>query len=499
MKTRRTRSLQWVLVRRMILLQAATLLVFIVLCAAALWIANPRLLADNEAAVATLKDAVDRDGNGKLIVHETSELRSFREGFPNVWYIIRDNSGQSIRFGSIPDVYTRNFGDLLGQADHATIGFSEDDLRPEAYLERVSTKAGTVQIIAATRSSREEAEGLEVTISASIDVAKNPDGSRNWEKALPALAVIIVILLLPIVLVMGATTLVTTPAVVRRSFAGLVDTVQQAARIDIGTRAMQLPVKNVPQEIAPLVHAFNQTLARLAQGYDRHNRFLTDAAHELRTPIAILRTRAELLKQEPQSARLLHDIERLSHLAQQLLDHQLLDRPADQRQIIDLCDLVSRVAADFAPLAIEAGYDLAFEPPANKVHVEINVLQIERALANLVRNAIDHGAGSGTITIAIDETGGVEIRDEGPGIPADEHENVFEPFYRLQPQSRGAGLGLNLARQIALLHDGSIRILAGSWQGARIRMELPVRSVAACGRNDGRPMAAADPAGLSVF
>ncbi|TIT62041.1 MAG: ATP-binding protein, partial [Mesorhizobium sp.] len=73
-------------------------------------------------------------------------------------------------------------------------------------------------------------------------------------------------------------------------------------------------------------------------------------------------------------------------------------------------------------------------------------------------------------------TGGIEVRDEGPGIPVEERENVFEPFYRLQPQSRGAGLGLNLARQIALLHQGTIRILAGSWRGARIRMELPVRS-----------------------
>ncbi|WP_245268888.1 sensor histidine kinase [Mesorhizobium loti] len=459
----------------MILLQAATLLIFIVLCAAALWIANPRLLIDNEAAVAAIKEAVGRDSGGKLIVHETEGLASFREGFPNVWYIVRDGGGQSVRFGNVPDVYARNFGDLLGEADHATIGFSEDDLRPEAYLEKAATRAGTVQIIAGTRSSR-ETDGLELSISATVDVARNPDGSRNWEKALPALAVIILILLLPIVLVMGATTLVTTPAVVRRSFAGLVETVRQAARIDIGTRAMQLPVKNVPQEIAPLVHAFNEALARLAQGYDRHNRFLTDAAHELRTPIAILRTRAELLKQEPQSARLLHDIERLSHLAQQLLDHQMLDRPTDQRQLVDLRDLVSRVAADFAPLAIEAGYDLAFEPPPGKAQVEVNVLQIERALANLVRNAIEHGGGSGTITIAIDGTGGIEVRDEGPGIPAEERENVFEPFYRLQPQSRGAGLGLNLARQIALLHDGTIRILTGSWRGARIRMELPVRS-----------------------
>ncbi|MBZ9796763.1 ATP-binding protein [Mesorhizobium sp. ES1-4] len=475
MKKARARSLQWILVRRLILLQAATLLIFIVLCAAALWIANPRLLIDNEAAVAAVKDAVDRDKDGRLVVRETEELTAFRESFPNVWYVVRDGSGDSLRSGTVPDVYTKDFGDLLGEADHATIGFSDKDMWPEAYLENASTKAGMVRIIAATQSSRQQTDGLEINISATVEVARYPDGSRNWERALPALGLVIAILLLPIILVMGATTLVTTPAVVRRSFAGLVETVRQAARIDIGTRAMQLPVKHVPQEIAPLVHAFNEALARLAQGYDRHNRFLTDAAHELRTPIAILRTRAELLRQEPQSMRLLHDIERLSHLAQQLLDHQLLDRPSDQREIVDLDHLVSRVAADFAPLAIEAGYDLAFEPSANKAHVEVNVLQIERALANLVRNAIEHGGGSGTITIAVDEAGGIEVRDEGPGIPAEERENVFEPFYRLQPQSRGAGLGLNLARQIALLHDGTIRILTGSWRGARIRMELPGR------------------------
>jgi signal transduction histidine kinase len=153
----------------------------------------------------------------------------------------------------------------------------------------------------------------------------------------------------------------------------------------------------------------------------------------------------------------------------------MLERPASERQIVDLSELASRVAADFAPLAIEAGYDLAFEPPPCKVEIEANALQIERALSNLVRNAIDHGGGAGMITIAADATGGLEVRDEGPGIPLAEHENIFEPFYRLQPQSRGAGLGLNLARQIARLHNGTIRILDGSWRGARVRMELPVR------------------------
>ncbi|TGP75572.1 sensor histidine kinase, partial [bacterium M00.F.Ca.ET.221.01.1.1] len=92
----RARSLQWVLVRRLILLQAATLLLFIVLCAAALWIANPSLLIDNEAAVAAVKDAVDRDKDRRLVVRETEELTAFRQSFPNVWYIVRDDSGQSV-------------------------------------------------------------------------------------------------------------------------------------------------------------------------------------------------------------------------------------------------------------------------------------------------------------------------------------------------------------------------------------------------------------------
>ncbi|WP_296746225.1 HAMP domain-containing sensor histidine kinase [Mesorhizobium sp.] len=474
MRQRRPRSLQWVLVRRLILLQAAMLAIFIALCAAALWIANPTLMVDNEAAAAALKGAVDRDKDGQLVVRETQELREFRESFPHVWYIIRDKTGQSVRSGDVPDVYTGAPGALLDAVEHATLDLHRDDLRPEAFVENATTKAGLVQIVTSTRSSREQTDGLEVNISATVDVARNPDGSRNWQRALPALALIIAVLLLPIVVVMGLTTLVTTPAVVRRSFAGLVDTADQAARIDINTRGMQLPVQRVPQEIAPLVQAFNQTLARLAHGYDQHNRFLTDAAHELRTPIAILRTRAELLTKEPESERLLHDIERLSHLAQQLLDHQMLERPGDERKAIDLGELARRVAADFAPLAIEAGYDLAFEPPGSTILIQANGLQVERALANLVRNAIDHGGGSGTITVAVDENGAIEVRDEGPGIPPEERDNVFQPFYRLQPQSRGAGLGLNLARQIAHLHDGTIRILSGTWRGARVRMELPV-------------------------
>ncbi|QND51183.1 HAMP domain-containing histidine kinase [Phyllobacterium sp. 628] len=472
MKKIRPRSLQWVLVRRLILLQAATLLIFIALFSLVLWIANPKLLVDNEAAVDVLKHALERDANGKMVVRETAELKAFFEEFPKFWYILRDQNGETLQQGDIPEGYANDTSDLLKAVDHAILGFRQGDLRPEAVVSKIDTKAGQVQIITSTRSSRDENEGVEINIDVQADLARNPDGTTAWIRVIPVLIIIVVALLLPIIIVMGVTTLVTTPAVVRRSLAGLVATATQAGRIDINNRAMQLPIEQVPLEITPLVQAFNHALARLGQGYDQHNRFLTDAAHELRTPIAILRTRAELLTEDPQSARLLQDIERLSHLAQQLLDRQLLDQPVGPGEVVDLVTLTAQIVADFAPLAIAAGYDLSFEPADKSVFARVNALQIEQAVANLIRNAIDHSGGKGTITVLVDEAGGIEVRDEGPGIPEEEHAHVFEPFYRLRPRSSGAGLGLNLTRQIARLHGGQVDILSGPWCGARLRLQL---------------------------
>lgn len=474
MKKVRPRSLQWVLVRRLILLQAATLLLFIGLICLTLFIVQPRLIMDNEAAAAVLADAIGRDRDGKLILHDTAELRAFRTDFPNLWFIVRDQDGQSVRDGDIPEAYTKDTGELLKGVDRATVRFHEGDLRPEASVVNVDTSAGRIQIVTSTIASRDENDGLEINIGVNIEVAQYADGSTMWVRVIPVLVLIIVCMLLPIVIVMGTTTLVTTPAVVRRSLAGLVATAKQAGRIDIDNRAVQLPTEQVPVEVAPLVHAFNHALSRLGQGYDQRNRFLTDAAHELRTPIAILRTRAELLREDPESARMVKDIERLSHLAQQLLDRQVLDQFGGSREIVDLVEFARHVAADFAPLALAAGYDFSFEPAALPVFASIQPSQIQQAVTNLLRNAIDHGGREGTITLLVDARGYLEIHDEGPGIPLEEHERVFQPFYRLRPRSSGAGLGLNLAREIARLHGGSIEILTGAWQGTRIRLQLPL-------------------------
>ncbi|WP_457579698.1 sensor histidine kinase [Ensifer canadensis] len=471
----RPRSLQWVLVRRLILLQAATFVAFIALLVAILTIAQPRLIIDNEAAIKHLSEAVARDESGGLLVRDTEELRAFRQDFPNLWFVIRDADGHVVEQGSVPPAYEAAGGELLKTVGRATLRFDQGDRRPEAALANVDTDVGRVQILASSISSRDENNGLEVEVNVNVDMAKDANGDPDWLRVLPVLALLVLCLLLPIIVVMGVATLVTTPAVVRRSLAGLVATADQAGRIDIDNRAVHLETTQVPTEIAPMVHAFNNALSRLDEGYDQRNRFLTDAAHELRTPIAILRTRAELLQEDPQSARLRKDIERLSNLTQQLLERQVLEHGSGTREVVDLVALAKTLAADFAPLAFEAGYELAFETNATRpVPVSIHVQQIEQAVANLLRNAVEHGGNRGTITVLVDDHGGIEIQDDGPGIPEEERDRVFEPFYRLRPRSSGAGLGLNLAREIARLHGGRIDILYGSWSGARIRLQLPM-------------------------
>ena len=481
-KKPRPRSLQWVLVRRLILLQAAMLVVFLGLLTLVLFIAQPRRLVDNEEAAVVVGEALSRDRNGHLALKDTEQLKEFRESFPNLWFVVRDQNGQELRQGNVPAVYADGGDGLLKNVDRAALTFAQSDLRPAASYANLDTPAGRVGVLASTMSSRDENDGVEVNIDLAIELARNADGSTNWMRVGPILLILTIVMLLPIVIVMGFTTLVTTPAVVRRSLAGLIATAEEASAIDIDNRAVQLPTEGVPQEVAPLVQAFNRALARLGEGYDKRNRFLTDAAHELRTPIAIMRTRAELLREDPESRKLLQDIERLSHLAQQLLDRQVLDHSSGQREVVDLVDLARTLAVDFAPLTLEAGYELSFEPAERKVPVNVRPQQIERAVANLLRNAIEHGGGSGTITVLVDNNGGLEIHDEGPGIPKPERERVFDPFYRLRPRSTGAGLGLNLAREIARLHGGSIEILDGAWKGTHIRLQLPLAETVKSGR-----------------
>jgi signal transduction histidine kinase len=449
----RTRSLKWRLVRRLVALQAVMLggivLLFFgtIIGASCSFREASCFVESDDSSVDALQTAVTRDPDGELTLRPTAELKQLRANEPRLWFVIRDRRGQVLLQGPVPPEFAR-LGDALEDIDRAHLGSQLGDQRTTARVRRVDTAAGNVQILTGT-------------------------GNRlPLRKAITDGALLLLTLVLPSLAVMALATLIATPIVVRRSLQGLSEAAAQAERIDVDQRETRLPLANLPSEVGSLVKAVNEALGRLDEGYERHQRFLANAAHELRTPIAILNTRLESLPRNPDSQRLIEDVARLSTLAEQLLDLQRLDQRPGPPACVDLVALARRVTGDLAPLAIAAGYQLSFEPEIDEVPVMGDQLALERALTNLVQNAIEHGGRHGTIAITVERAGVVQVVDEGAGIPIEHRERIFEPFYRMSPLDRGAGLGLNLVREIARLHQGRVSVVDGPRGGACFRMVL---------------------------
>ncbi|WP_426407257.1 sensor histidine kinase [Bradyrhizobium ganzhouense] len=437
---------------RLLALQAALLLALVALVVGALCAAGLVLAErDEDRVIDVVQHALARNADGELTLRSTPDLKQLRAETPDLWFLVRDRQGHSLTEGAVPAEFAA-IGGGLDQISQARLGwqmFEDDPRKPAARLKRVDTDAGNVQIITATQGRLTGAKALLMTSLAFLGIA------------------------LPGLLVMGTATFIATPMIVRRAFKGLDATADQARRIDIHQRGARLSVEKVPLEVVPLVTAVNDALARLDQGYARHKRFVADAAHELRTPIAILNTRLESLPSGPDRTRLLEDAARLATLAEQLLDIQRLDRCGHPFTRVDLVAIAQTAAADLAPLAIAAGYELALDAPSTPIETIGDTAALERALTNLVQNAIQHGPRRGTIGIRVSKPACIEVTDEGAGIPADQREQIFEPFYRLTPLDRGAGLGLNMVREIVLLHGGQVSVTDGADAGTCFRMTLP--------------------------
>jgi signal transduction histidine kinase len=444
-------SLRSRLLRRLVPLQAALLSVLLILVLGTLGAAG--FLLDNrdeDHVIEVVQKALTRDAAGQLTLLPTSDLQRLRSEIPDLWFVVRDRAGQSISQGAVPPEFA-NLGGALDHISQARLGWQllhDDPRKPAARLKRVDTSAGNVQILTATQ------------------------GKLTGSKAVLTTAAMFLGLGLPALVLMMIATFIATPMVVRRALAGLALAAQQAGQIDIHRRGTRLSLANVPAEIAPLVSAINDALTRLDQGYARQKRFVADAAHELRTPIAILNTRLESLPPGPDKTRLLEDVARLATLAEQLLDIQRLDQNHSRFAPVDLVAVGQSVTAELAPLAIAAGYEICFDAEPGRIGTIGDRAAIERALVNLVQNAIQHGGRRGKISISVSRAAVIEVRDQGSGVPPDQRGSIFEPFYRLQPLDRGAGLGLNLVREIAELHGGDVSVLDNPAGGACFRLAL---------------------------
>ncbi|WP_246236529.1 sensor histidine kinase [Actinomadura chibensis] len=255
----------------------------------------------------------------------------------------------------------------------------------------------------------------------------------------------------------------------------------RAEMADFSERGLdhRVPVPQTGGEVRSLAETVNSTLARLQEATDRERRFVSDASHDLRNPIAGLRTRLEVLLDEPADTdwkpavrAALRDTGRLNDIVSDLLELSRLDaRSPVPEEPVDLAGLVRRELDRRTPRVPVA---TRLEPD---VVVLANPVRLARVLGNLLSNAERHAVGRIDVTVARDGDDAVlEVLDDGAGVPAESRERVFERFARL-PESRardpqGTGLGLPIAREIAEVYGGTLRIL-DSPRGARFVLRLP--------------------------
>jgi signal transduction histidine kinase len=234
-----------------------------------------------------------------------------------------------------------------------------------------------------------------------------------------------------------------------------------AAKIGPASTDIRLPETSLPGEIQPLVHAINAALDRLEEGFKAQRDFTADAAHELRTPLAILRTNIDLIADQEVAAALRQDVDMMSRLVDQLLNFAELEtlviRPDE---VADLHAVCAEVASYMAPLAIKQNKSLAVPDCPTRVLIHGNAEVLGQAVRNLAENALTHTPPGTTVEIEVTAEPAIYVRDQGPGVPEAERELVFRRFWRRDRRRRGSsgGLGLSIVSRIAEAHGGTVKV-----------------------------------------
>jgi two-component system OmpR family sensor kinase len=279
----------------------------------------------------------------------------------------------------------------------------------------------------------------------------------------------VVVALLPFALCLMIVIVVT----VRRSLRSLVDAAETARQAGPRHDFAGLPTEGLPSEVLSLVEAINEALRRLSEALEAERAFTAEAAHALRTPLAVLSARIDRLPQGPEFRAVKADIEALGRLVNQLLSAAQADTlVVDPRSQFDLAAMAEEVVAAMAPLAIRDGLTLALET-GGSVTVRGDADAIAHALRNLIENALRYSPKGAEVLVRVDGKGLLSVEDQGPGIPAHLRSMVTKRFWRANSSDLGGtGLGLSIVERIAQAHGASLAIGERAGGGARIAISL---------------------------
>lgn len=245
---------------------------------------------------------------------------------------------------------------------------------------------------------------------------------------------------------------------------------------------------DVPRELSPMVASANELLQRLREAMAAQARFVADASHALRTPLAVLRSEADLALrlEDPAELRravvnLREHVDATSHLARQLLALARAERRGATAplQWFDLAASARETCRSLVPAALERGVDLGYAGASSLLALGREP-EIQEAIGNLVDNALRHGRPRGVVTVSVtraDREAVLAVEDDGPGIPPEQRAAALEPFHRLPGSAGdGSGLGLAIVREIAALHGAPLAVGEGAG-GRGLRVELRLRAL----------------------
>jgi len=271
-----------------------------------------------------------------------------------------------------------------------------------------------------------------------------------------------------------------------------IDNLGQAIRERPEDDLTPIEAVDMPHEVKPLVDAINLHMQRIGAMLEARRRFITDAAHQLRTPLAVLNTQAEFALRQQAAAdmrpavvalhRSLGSAIRLTNQLLSLSRAEPINGLMVARQPVDIAALARDMVVELLPLAERKGIDLGFEGATTALIVPGQAVLLRELLSNLIDNALRYTPAAGIVTVAVDLAEGpaararIRVIDNGPGIPAQFREQVFLRFFRLDGGDyTGSGLGLAIVREIVVGHGGEICLAdAPGGQGLQVEVGLPL-------------------------
>ena len=268
--------------------------------------------------------------------------------------------------------------------------------------------------------------------------------------------------------------------VVKRSLRPLKEISRTAELIDSTKSGVRLPTGNVPDEIKPLVAAVNLALDRLDEGLTRQREFNANAAHQLRTPLAVLTANIDAMSDHMTASKLRQDVELMSRIVSQLLLVARLETDSiatDQK--VELNRLATDVATNLAPLAVSCGMQLEVIRSPGEVSICGSSQALTAALGNLIENAISHTPTGTKITVRVVDEPAIEVIDTGHGISLEARDRIFDRFWKGDRCGKGAGLGLAIVSRIMTTLHGSVSVTDAPGGGAlfKLTFALPDDSI----------------------